>query len=128
MQIVITIEKNGQAMRWEYTYGIKGQKGFDRATRFVALAPAKGEITMQWKYQEKQSYKASGLDQFAETAFGTFSGTYLDKDQRLAYHGIFDLEPTSFTYKWLTTADGKNYRMYGLIKLTREGAPGLKSN
>lgn len=128
VQIVITVEKNGETMRWEYTYGTKGQKGFDRDTRFVALDPARSVITLQWKHTEKESYRARGLDQFAQTGLGTISGANLDPKQRLVYHVIFDLEPASFTYKWLTTSDGKSYTLMGLFKLARVGTAGLKSN
>jgi hypothetical protein len=128
VRLVITIEKNGQSMRWDYTYGTKGQKGFESKTRFVTLAPTKGEMILQWKRSDKDTYKTQGLDQFALTGFGRFSGSELDPTMRAVDHGIFDLESMSFTYKWLTTSDGKNYTLTGLFKFTRETGSASKPN
>src|SRR5258708_6671794 len=100
IELKITPDKRG--MRFDYTYAKKGEKGYDRLTRFVTLLPDSSEVILQWKGDRKEVWQAKGLREFAATGFGAFS---ISRDipqlgVSISYHGIFKLDNNAFSYQW----------------------------
>src|SRR5260370_29750359 len=52
LEIVVTEEKNGKSMRFDYTYGTKGEKDFERLTRYVELQPASAAMSLRDNAEE----------------------------------------------------------------------------
>jgi hypothetical protein len=122
LEIVITEEKNGKSMRFDYTYGRKGEKDFERITRYVELQPADAVMSLRDKGQEKMTYRTDGLDQFAKAGLGRFTA----QQQRLLnlqkdfLRGTFELQEKTFFYQWERSADGVHYTITGVNSLTRD--------
>jgi hypothetical protein len=122
LDLVVTEEKNGKSMRFDYTYGKKGEKDFKRLTRYVELRPTDAVVILRWKGEEKMSYNTDGLERFAQDGFGRFTAEqqrFLNQ-QKVFYRGTFELQPKTFFYKWECSDDGMHYAVTGVFSLARE--------
>jgi len=122
LDLVVTEEKNGKSMRFEYTYGRKGEKDFEQITRYVELRPTDAVMILRWKGEEKMSYKTDGLERFAQDGFGRFTAEqqrFLNQ-QKVFDRGTFELQAKTFFYKWERSADGLHYAVTGVFSLARE--------
>jgi hypothetical protein len=121
LELTITETKKKDAIRCDYTYSKKGQKDYDRTTRFLTLLPATSEMILQWKGEDKDHYKASGLDEFSQAGLGTFTAvtTLMVNGQKTMYRGTFELGKDSFKYQWEKSLDGRDFNVSAIFLLTR---------
>jgi hypothetical protein len=122
LDLVVTEEKNGKSMRFDYTYGKKGEKDFERLTRYVELRPTDAVMILRWKGEEKMTYKTDGLERFAQDGFGRFTAEqqrFLSQ-QKVFDRGTFELQQKTFFYKWERSTDGLHYAVTGVFALARE--------
>jgi hypothetical protein len=122
LRLEISETKKKDGLQCVYTYGEKGQKGFERSQRRITLNPSDGEMTSQWKRHSTEHYKAKDLDEFAKTGLGTFtSATEVKEDGKtVMYEGVFSLSKDKFFYRWDKSSDGKTFVTNGVFTLERE--------
>ena len=113
--------KKGE-LRLEYTYWIKGQKGYDHLVRFMAIKPARSTVEFNWQHESKESYTVSGLDALLNTGFGEFTcaGTVHTSGKDIAYRCVFHIEVDRFNYSWEKSDDGVTFSKSGDWTLKRE--------
>lgn len=117
VHLVITIDKNGKAMHWQTTYGVKGERYYDHAKRTVVLDPAKGTVNY-----DGVLLNSPDLAGFAEKGFGSFSASTFQTEIHEVLVGTFELQPATLTIRWQTTPDGKDYTTVGLFTYKRGAA------
>jgi hypothetical protein len=115
VRLVVTIEKSGRAMRWETTYGVRGQSTYDHATKVVVLNPAKNEISY-----DAMLFRSPDLADFAQKGFGSFSASALEPESRQVRRGTFELSPSTLTVRWETAPNGQHYKLEGLFSYRRD--------
>lgn len=111
-------------LRFEYTYGTKGQKGYDRFVRFMAIKPAQSTVEFHWQHESIERYQVSGLDGVLSTGYGEFTcmGTAQTDVEHRPYRGVFHIEANQFTFSWEKSGDGASFIKTGDWVLTRESA------
>ena len=123
-QVKIEIRENPKKreLRLEYTYGTKGQKGYDHLVRFMAIKPAQSMLDLHWQHNSVEHYQASGLDQVLSTGYGEFTctGKVRIDGKDLLYRCIFHIEADRFSYSWGKSDDGITFLKSGDWTLTRE--------
>jgi hypothetical protein len=122
VRIEITETKKRDAIICAYSYGVKGEKGFSHRTRQITLNPAKAEMTSHWSNEDKEQWKAIGLDGFAATGLGTFTVTLkrTEYGTETVYEGLFHLEKDFFRYEWKRSSAGEPSGLFSAFSLMRE--------
>jgi hypothetical protein len=122
VSIEITETSKKDAIREDTAYGKPGEKGFSKDTRFMILDPAKSQLTLYWKGNPKDIYDVVGLDQFAQTGYGSLVGIQqsLDGTQPVTYRLTIQVTKDSFTYKWEQSANGQPFLIRSLFSFVRE--------
>jgi hypothetical protein len=121
----ITETKKKNSIRLDYTYGKKGEKGFDQSSRTFSFGPKLSEVTSQWQHDSKEIYQATGLEKFAETGYGMFVVSDSvprpgpDGKKRL-YRCTFHLDPNNLSYEWEASLDGNKFLTTGLFTFMRK--------
>jgi hypothetical protein len=122
VQIVITENKKKDRLRFDYVYGHKGTPDFNRGTRFLKLDPTKAEFDIWWKGNSKEAYRAIGLDQFATSGFGKFTGfaEYADQPyEERTFRVTFELTDSTFSYEWQNGPDQNNLNFRSRYTVSR---------
>jgi hypothetical protein len=124
LRLEISETKKKDGLQCSYTYGEKGQKGFERSKRRLTLNPSTGEMTSHWNGHPTEHYEAKGLDEFAATGLGAFTAATNTKEdgKPVLYEGEFRLSQDKFSYKWDKSFDGKTFVRNGTITLEREAS------
>jgi hypothetical protein len=104
VQLTISEKKNGKEMIWDYTFGQKGQAGYERISKMVVLKPHDEIMLMQWKGSPKEKYTTSGLEAFASAGYGKFT---VSPESDKSTQGTFELQTNEMTYVWVETTNGK---------------------
>lgn len=122
VRIVIKDNPKKGELRFEYTYGTKGQKGYEHLVRFLAIKPERSMVDFNWQHDPKEHCKAVGLDEVLGTGYGEFRCSYSVRTDRkdVWYRGIFRIEPDQFTYSWDKGDNQVDYVKSGEWTLTRE--------
>lgn len=115
-------------LRLVYTYGIKGQKGYDHSVRFMSIKPATSLIELHWQHEIVGRYKANGLTEVLNAGYGkfTFGGTINTVGTDRIYVCIFHLEPNSLIYLWEKSDDGVTFYKTGDWTLNRESPTAIR--
>ncbi|MBB5316780.1 hypothetical protein [Tunturibacter empetritectus] len=122
LELLVTEEKDGKSIRVDYTYGRKGDDGFERQTRYIELRPEKAEMILHWKGEEREKFQTDGLEQFAENGLGKFVAQQKPSGngQKVIYRATFELQPKTFSYVWERSGDGQKYGITGTFSFTRD--------
>lgn len=119
-------------MLWQYTFGRKGQKGYSQASKLLTLVPESETMHSQWTNERLAIFSTSGLREFVQTGYGTFSATEAFErgapwsKKHVADRLTFDLQPSHLTYRWEVTTNG-NTEPYSEFELDRATAPATAS-
>jgi len=122
VKITVTEAKDGRGMSWDYVFGSVGEKGYKLATKSIVLKPAEERMTMHFEGNPEQTYLTVGLERAVQDGFGQFSASDCNTHKQCSIC-IFDLRPTSLSYQWKTTSDGKNFDIYSEFVLMRAVDP-----
>ena len=124
VRIEIRDDPKKHELRMDYTYGIKGQRGYDHRVRFLSIEPATSTVEFHWQHRPTERYLAAGLDEVLRTGYGVFTcaGMVYSKYRIVPYRGMFDIEADRFTYSWEKSDDGVTFAKTGEWVLTRESA------
>ena len=133
VKLRVTEEKDGSRMRWDYVFGVKGDKGYTHDTKWFVLNPDKAQMTTWWKGKRKQMYGTFALDTFAKSGYGKFMAgiSWKNKVAATTYNRItVDLHPESLMYLWEVSPDGTNFSTYSRFEFKRdaESNPSVDSN
>lgn len=122
VRIEIKENPKKRELRLEYTYGTKGQQGYDHLVRFIAIKPAQSIIEFHWQHKSLERYQVSGLDGVLSTGYGDFTcaGTVHTDGIDLPYRCVFHIEAEHFSYSWEKSEDGVTFSKTGQWVLTRE--------
>jgi hypothetical protein len=107
VQLTISEKKNGGEMVWDYTFGQKGQAGYERSSKVVVLKPHDEVMLMQWKGYAKGKFTTSGLEAFARAGYGKFTASPSWEKSTTATQGTFELQANEMTYLWEETTNDK---------------------
>jgi hypothetical protein len=126
VKIEVTESKKKDHLHFAYTWGEKGRKGFERGSKWLTLKPSRNELDFHWDdddYYSPETYKVTGLDEFAKTGYGSFIATGMDDESRY----LFKLGPDDFEYEWDKSLNGQPFSSESRFRLSREspmpGAP-----
>ena len=124
VRIEIKENPKKRELRLEYTYGTKGQKGYDHWVRFMAIKPEQSTIEFHWQHKPLEHYQASGLDGVLRTGYGEFTctGTVRTDVEHRPYRCIFHIETDRLSFLWEKSDDGVTFSKTGDWILTREPA------
>jgi hypothetical protein len=129
IKLEITEETKKRRLRLEYTYGEKGEQGYERQTRFITLNPLKEEMTSIFTGDDRTpAYHTEGLDEFAKTGYGKFIVINQTKDASglpTLFRCTYDLGADHFNYDWWQSVDGQTFRLYSVFRFIREGSAGV---
>ena len=122
VRIVVTNDSKKGRLRLEYIYGTKGQKSYDHAVRFMVIDPASSRVTLNWRHNSDEVYKAVGLEEVLNAGYGSFGffGAVQVNGLKVLYRQMLELTADSFYYCWEKTSDGVDYSKTGEWTLTRE--------
>jgi hypothetical protein len=126
VRVEITETKKHDAIICNYTYGKKGEKGFDHRSLRITLNPLKSEMTLLWNNEDTNHLKTSGLDSFAATGLGTFTGAFTAASNQMisasetTYEVLFHLEKDSYNYEWRSGRKGQALVLESVFSLKRE--------
>jgi hypothetical protein len=124
VKLNIKEDKNRTRMRWDYVFGVKGEKGYSSATKFIVLKPEKALMTMQWKGHSQLDFGTLALDTFVQNGFGEFVGgaVWNDTPSSIAYNRItVDLHPATLSYLWEVGPDRQSFKIYSKFEFQRDG-------
>jgi hypothetical protein len=130
IKLEITEEKKQKRLRLDYTYGEKGQQGYDRRTRFITLEPLKEEMTSIFKGDAgpPNKYPTEGLDEFAKTGYGNFivinQTAQVASGRPALFRGTFHLNADHFNYEWIESLDGQRFTLSSVFRLTKTASAG----
>jgi hypothetical protein len=125
VRVVITIDAKRERLRWEYTYGTKGQKSYDHLVRFMAIDPAKSWVTINQAGSE-WTYKAGDLKELLDTGYGIFhfagAEFQFSSGSDVVSLGTYEIKEDSLYYCWAETSNRVDFSTRAEWKLTRESA------
>jgi hypothetical protein len=124
VSIEITETSKKDAIREDIAYGKPGEKDSSKETRFISLDPVKSVLTLYSKGASKDIFDVVGLDQFAQTGYGSLVGVQksLDGTQPVTYRLTIQITKDSFTCKWEQSANGQPFLIRSLFSFVREGS------
>jgi len=120
--ITIIETKNQKALKLDYVYSQKGKKDYLHLTRFMILDPVNGMVTLNWEHDSKEHYKATGLDEFMKTGYGTFGfsvETMLANGVPFVNSCTFQLTANTLSYTWGESWNPPTNLTTGSWKLSR---------
>lgn len=122
VKIEIRDNPKKRELRLEYTYGTKGQKGYDHLVRFLAIKPAESRVDLHWQHDLVEHYQATGLDGVLNTGYGEIAcaGKFYAPEKDVLYRFVFHIEADRFTYSWEKSDDGVKFVKTGDWDLMRE--------
>ena len=118
VKITVTEAKDGRGMLWSYVFGHQEEKGYTVVTKTVVLIPQEERMRMHFKGVPEQTYLTYGLERVAQDGIGQFSASNCSPAGYCSICTI-DLRPSSLSYQWKKTSDGKNFDIYSEFVLTR---------
>lgn len=122
----ITEDKNENSMRWDYVFGVKGEKGYTHATKWVVLKPSEARLLMHWKGKPEEQFGTHALDTFAQSGFGRFiaEAEWKNKSSTSSTFNrvTFELHPHNLTYLWeVSSDDRRSFSSYSRFEFKRDG-------
>jgi hypothetical protein len=122
VRVVVSEEKNGRGMRWDYEFGVKGEKGHQHDTKWFVLKPPEERMLTHWKGKQEIILGTSGLDAFAQTGFGHFYAGIVDdgSDSKVYERVTFDLHPDTLSYLWETGPDPQSLKTFSHFEFNRD--------
>lgn len=126
LRIEITESKKKDALECLYTYGHKGQKGFERKHRRITLDPTSAKMTSKFDGTDQDAYQTFGLSEFAVSGLGTFRAAKAEMidGKKVLFLGLFTLDMDKFDYRWESSSDdAKTFAPFGSFSLHRESPP-----
>ena len=126
VRVEITETKKHDAIICNYSYGKKGEKGFNHRSHRITLNPLKSEMTSRWDNEDTERLKTSGLDGFAATGLGIFTAAFtvasnpMISSSELTSECLFRLDKDSFSYEWRDGHKGQPLVLESVVSLKRE--------
>jgi hypothetical protein len=120
-KILVTRVPNKHRVRFDYT--VYDDPETFTWTRSMALDPIKAKMTLYYDGGDEERYKATGLETFAQTGFGTFAAfrpTEDGGDTKKITRVTIDLKADALNITWEVTTDGQNYKVYSFNSFKRE--------
>ena len=120
--ITIIETKNQKALKLDYVYSQKGKKDYQHLIRFMILDPVNGTVTLNWEHDSKEHYKATGLDEFMKTGYGTFGfsiETLSENGGPIVNSCTFQLTANTLSYTWGESWNPPTNLTTGSWKLSR---------
>jgi hypothetical protein len=123
--IAITETKDKKSLRFDYSYGHKGEKDYSEQIRFLVLDPAKGEVTLNWQHDSKEHYTARELDEFVKTGYGAleFSNSEKMNGITMAFRCALTLTQDTLSYFWEESRNGAPFQVTGTFRFVRTPPP-----
>jgi hypothetical protein len=132
VSIVITESKDHKSVRLDTIYSSKGEREFSKATKFMSLDVANGEMRLGFKGDHPDIYRTQGLDEFARSAQGKFTasgrapGPHSPGDGAVGRFTL-DLGADTLFYKWESQDIGSSFVTVSTFALHRSDLTSSKN-